>query len=118
MNVARCEVKRIALPSGVKLWTESAPGCHVSRTGATAADRHRVDVGVAVVLRAERDGLSIGRKHRIRLDPIVGRQPPDVGAVEVGDEEIAGIDERDVAGADRRLGQKSGIGRVDARGDG
>ena len=84
--------------------------------GRTAGERHRVDVGVAVVLRAERNRLPVRRERRIRLDPVVGRQPADVADVgsEVGHVEIAAVDEREMRRADGGLRQQLGVGRVDA----
>ena len=41
-----------------------------------------VDVDVAVVLRREGDQLAVRRERRVRLDPVVGREPPDVRAVD------------------------------------
>ena len=106
MKTCRGEEKSTALPSGVKPRTMSGPGCQVSRVGVPPVDGDGVDVGVAVVLGAEGDGLAVGREDGLRLDADVAGQPADVLAVEVGDPEIVGVDEGDVLGADGRLGQK------------
>ncbi len=81
--------------------------------GRSAGDRHHVDIGVAVVLRAEGDRPAVGGEHRARLGPVIGRQAADVLPVNVGDEEIPRIDERDAGGADRRLGQHLRIDGID-----
>ena len=47
-----------------------------------AVDRDDVDVGVAVVLRAEGDRLAVGGEGRVRLDADVAGQPAQVRAVE------------------------------------
>ncbi len=73
----------------------------------------RVDVGVAVVLGAEGDGLAVRRKDGVRFDADVASEPADVGAVEVGDPQVVGVDEGDVLGADGRLGEQAGV--VDVR---
>ena len=53
---ARPDANMIFAPSGVQPCTVSAPGCHVSRAGSPPLDRHGVDIGVAGVVGAERDG--------------------------------------------------------------
>ena len=73
------------------------------------------DVGVAVVLRAERQHGPVGRERGIRLRPLVRCQPPRGAAVEAGHPQVAAIDERDVGGADRRLREQSRVGGIRAR---
>ncbi len=91
------------MPSGVNACTASAPGCHVSRTGAPP-----VTGTVKTSTLPSYDALNAmvfpsGENTGIRLAPVVGRQPPHVGAAAIGDKEVAAVDERDVRRADRRL---------------
>jgi hypothetical protein len=74
-----------------------------------ALDGDGVDVGVALVLGAEGDGLVVRGENGVRLLADVAGQPADVTAVQVGDPEVVGVDEGDVAGAEGRLGQELGV---------
>ena len=64
-------------------------------------------VGVAVVLAGERDPFAVGRERRIRLDARPRRQSPRLAAGARHAPEIAGEDEDDLRGAERRLLRKN-----------
>ena len=83
-----------------------------------ALGRHDEHVGVAVVLRRERDELPVRRKRRAALHAIVGRQAPDVGAVEFRDPQVVGVDERHVRAVGGGLGQQARVARVGLGRDG
>ncbi len=76
---------------------------------------HHVHVGVPLVLRAERDPRAVGRERRTRFLTVVGREPPDVAAVQPRAPQISGVDEGHVLAARRRLRQQERVGHVDAR---
>ena len=70
---------------------------------AAAGDRHHVDVDVAVVVAAERDGCTVRRELRPRLQALGGRQPIRAAAVAIRHPYVAIVDEGDVPLADVRL---------------
>ena len=78
----------------------------------SAGHRHGEHVEVVAVLGAERDRRSIRREHRIRLDAVIAGQAADVASIQVSGIEIPRVDERDVGGADRGLGEQLRIRRV------
>ena len=71
-----------------------------------AGGRDGVDVDVAVVFAGERDRGAIRREDRIGLRPGAARQPLCVSALARHGPQIAGIDERDLRAAQRRLLQQ------------
>ena len=76
-KVARCDVNSTPLPSGVKLADDVGAGMPGQPHRRAAGDWDDEDVGVAVVLRAERNRPAVRREDRIGLHSVVGRQPLD-----------------------------------------
>ena len=92
---------------GVRRGMPCEPLRHATRRG------HRIDVGVAVVLAGEGDGRSVRRVDRVGLDARAAGEPLRGAAVARHRPEIAGIHERDVRAAQRRLleqQRREGIG--------
>src|SRR5262249_38418361 len=78
-----------------------------------ALRRHDIDIDVALVLRGESDPFPIGRERGIGLRAHVGRESLDVTTVEIRGPQIPRVDERDLRGGNRGLGEQTRI--VDAR---
>ena len=81
-----------------------------------AGDWNDVDVGVPLVLRAERDRRAVGGECRIRFPAEISRQPPDVPSVEIAHPQIGGVDEGNVTCAHGRLREQLGIGDIRSAG--
>ena len=99
MNVARCDVNRTALPSGVKLWTMSAPGCHVRRVGAppvtgtmkTSALPSYCALNAIVRPSGENTGFDSTPSS------VVSRWTSVFAGRQIGDEQVACVDESHVS---------------------
>ena len=112
MKTARADVNSTALPVGRESLDDVGAGMPGEPRRHAALGRDDVDVGVAVVLRAERD-RSVGRERRIRFQAVVGRQPPDGAAVQARRPEVSGVDERDLLAVGRGLRKEARIRDVD-----
>src|ERR1035437_7174802 len=75
-----------------------------------------VNIGVARILRAERQPLAVGRKMRIGGLALEAGQPPCRAARALDDPEVVGIGEGNVRGAHRRGAQQASEGAVGAIG--
>ena len=67
-----------------------------------AAHGHRVDIGVARIVGAERDHRAVGRNFRIARLALEAREAPGIAAFAIDDPDVVRIRERDVGRADRR----------------
>ena len=74
-----------------------------------AVGRHHVDVGVAGVLRAERQRAAVGRELRMARLALEARDPPGRAAGALHDPDVAGVGKRDVRGAHRRHAQHARV---------
>src|SRR5262249_3311385 len=63
-------------------------------------------IGVAVILGAERNRLTVRRKNRIRLDADVARQTTDIPAIEITNPQIIRVNERYMFLTDSGLAQE------------